>query len=72
MRPPARFGDRQWLHALGAVLAGLLLAGGPHSTAGRVVFASPLAAVADSVSRVGCALAAGAAAIMPLRGSSTG
>ena len=69
MKALAEFGDRQWVQALAAVLAGLMLAGGTAQRIGPVGIPGPLAAVGELAGRAGCmlvgALPAGAAAIMP-------
>lgn len=57
-------GDRQWLHALAAVLVGLVLAGGAAWRSGPVAVASPLAPAAQAICRVAFALAGGGATIM--------
>jgi hypothetical protein len=57
-------GDRQWLHALVAVLVGLMLAGGGAWRSGPVAVASPLAPAAQAICRAASALAGGGAAIM--------
>ncbi|MCU0976766.1 MAG: hypothetical protein MUC71_10730 [Steroidobacteraceae bacterium] len=72
----ARFGDRQWLQALAAVIVGLVLTGGAVHRSGPVEVPGPLRAFGAALGTAGCAVAGLAtretAAIMPGRPGNRG